>query len=221
MAYNSRRRNGNLRGHGDAPPTPITINPYPTTRGGGTGNRESFDVAQELDSTNAIEIFQATSTKGKAAMASPNRMSIVNTGDAAIGLTLQIPIFTDDTTQSGSNYIQMLLPTNSRMELPITQIVDSADANFMDGTVVSNTAPNSNMYVDSTADVDDGSGLDIIGQASETKVFLEPYTSATNCTANMFRVGDLIRVSNEIMEVTAIGDKSDLSPIATTSIISS
>ena len=43
-----------------------------------------------------------------------------------------------------------------------------------------------------------------------TTLYLEPYTSATNCTANLFRVGDLVRLENEICEVTAIGDKSDL-----------
>ena len=51
---------------------------------------------------------------------------------------------------------------------------------------------------------------DSIGSSSATRVYLEPYTSASNCTANLFVVGDLIRVDDEIMEVTAIGDKSDL-----------
>ena len=50
----------------------------------------------------------------------------------------------------------------------------------------------------------------MVGNASNTTVYLEPYTSAANCAANLFRVGDLIRVDDEIMEVTAIGDKSDL-----------
>ena len=97
------------------------------------------------------------------------------------------------------------------MRFPTTRVIDSADANLMDGTVVSNTAPNSNMYTDSTADTDDTTATDNVdNNATQTTVYLEPYTSAANCTANMFRIGDLIRIRDEIMEVTAIGDKSDL-----------
>ena len=187
----------------------------PTLRRQATPNRrrsrEAFDTVQKLDSTNAIEIFQATETKGKSAMASPTSITLENRGDAAIGLTLQIPIWTDDTTQSGSNYLQILLPRGETMRFPTTRVIDSADANLMDGTVVSNTAPNSNMYTDSTADTDDTTATDNVdNNATNTTVYLEPYTSAANCTANMFRVGDLIRIRDEIMEVTAIGDKSDL-----------
>tara|TARA_R100000808_G_scaffold14375_1_gene34009 strand:- start:155 stop:1714 length:1560 start_codon:yes stop_codon:yes gene_type:complete len=187
----------------------------PTMRRQATPNRrksrETFDIVQKLDSTNAIEIFEATETKGKSAMSSPENIVLENQGDAAIGLTLQVPIWTDDTTQSGSNYLQILLPRGKTISLPTTRIIDSADANFMDGTVVSNTAPNSNMYVDSTADTDDTTATDNVdNSATNTTVYLEPYTSAANCTANLFRVGDLIRIRDEIMEVTAIGDKSDL-----------
>ena len=173
-------------------------------------SKESFDIVQKLDSTNAIEIFQATTTKGKAAMSSPEKITLSNQGDAAIGLTLQVPIWTDDTTQSGSNYIQILLPRGQSMSLPTTRIIDSADENLMDGTVALNTAPNSNMYVDSTGDVDSATANGVVSSSSSRTVYLEPYTSAANCTANLFRVGDLIRIRDEIMEVTAIGDKSNL-----------
>ena len=67
------------------------------------------------------------------------------------------------------------------------------------------------LAVDSLADVDNVTVTNnIISSATNTRVYLEPYTSATNCTANLFFVGDLIRIDDEIMEVTAIGDKSDL-----------
>ena len=66
------------------------------------------------------------------------------------------------------------------------------------------------LAIDSTADIDSATSAGIVGNGSNTTIYLEPYTSATNCTANLFRVGDLVRVDDEIMEVTAIGDKSDL-----------
>ena len=68
----------------------------------------------------------------------------------------------------------------------------------------------STLAVDSTADADSATADGIVGDASATRLYLEPYTSATNCTANLFYVGDLIRIDDEIMKVTAIGDKSDL-----------
>ena len=81
----------------------------------------------------------------------------------------------------------------------------------MFGTAVDNLAPDANEYTDSTADADNTTATDnVIGDVDDTTVYLEPYTSAANCTANLFRVGDLIRIRDEVMEVTAIGDKSDL-----------
>ena len=67
--------------------------------------------------------------------------------------------------------------------------------------------PDANMYTDSTADLDNTTATDnIVGDNDDTTAYVETYTSAANCNANFFRVGDLIRVTNEIMEVTAIGD---------------
>jgi len=118
--------------------------------------------------------------------------------------------YSAEDTVSGAEYVQYLLNPNDEIILPTTRAIIADSIAEWDGTVVTATAPDSNEYVDSGADVDDGSGLDIIGSASETKVFLEPYTDADNCTANLFYIGDLIRVNNEIMEVTAIGNKTDL-----------
>ena len=96
-------------------------------KGGGTGNKESFDSIQEVDSTNAKEIFQATTTSGvadtKGKLAAPRTLEIQNVGESALGITIQVPIWTDDTTQSGSNYIQMILPRGANFSLPTTQIV--------------------------------------------------------------------------------------------------
>ena len=65
-------------------------------------------------------------------------------------------------------------------------------------------------FSDGVADIDSATSAGIVGHATNTTVYLEPYTSAANCSANLFRVGDLIRVRNEVMEVTAIGAKAAL-----------
>ena len=129
-----------------------------------------------------------------------------------------------DATQEGVAYLHVLLRPGEKFEPNMRAVIslqggntaltnaDFADGatKSLEGTMVDFTAPSSNAYVDSGANVDDGTGLDIIGSASETKLFLEPYTDAINCTANLFRKGDLVQVNSEIMEVIDIGDKSDL-----------
>ena len=115
---------------------------------------------------------------------------------------------------SAERRISQFLAGGEYMILPNQFIIGSnSDSSVANSAQVDNKGGydiNTTLAKDSGADVDDGSGLDIIGSASETKVFLEPYTSAVNCSANRFVVGDIIRVNDEIMEVTAIGDKSDL-----------
>ena len=170
----------------------------PTISRGRTGMTEPVEkisTEQKLDSTDAIEVFQATTTKGKSAMASPRLVNLTNKGQASIAITLQVPIWTSDTAQSGSNYLQMLLPVGASMSLPTTRILDSLNANTMDGTVVSNTAPDSNMYVASVADVKNNT----LANTTDPVNFGVVVSAAANST--LIRVGDLIRVENEVMEV--------------------
>ena len=115
----------------------------------------------------------------------------------------------EDQVDDAVQYVQYLLNPEEEIIIPASRaIITTTNAQY-DGTPLTSLVPDSNMYLDSTADSDDGTGGDITGSASETKVFLEPWTDAGNNTGNLFHIGDLIRVNNEIMEVTAIGDKSD------------
>ena len=181
---------GGGRGGGATPMRGRMASPRPVER---------ISTNQKLDSTDSIEVFQATTTKGKAAIASPKVMNLTNRGQAAIGLTLQVPIWTSDTAQSGSNYLQMILPVGQSINLPTTRIVDSLNSGFMEGTVISNTAPNSNMYVDSGADTTEGFADD-----NDTTITFDDGSGAV--AHNMFRVNDLIRLDNEICRITSIVD---------------
>ena len=175
-----------------------------------------YQTDQEVNSLDSIEIFKtavvATATDRRAVIEAPKQVEIENSGDVGLGLVLKVPIWTNDTTQNGSNFLQMILGVGEKINLPTTQIIDSANSGFNKGTVVSSfTAPDTDLYVDSTANTDDTTGTDNVdASATNTTVYLEPHTDATNCTANMFRVGDTIRIRDEIMEVTAIGTKADL-----------
>ena len=122
---------------------------------------------------------------------------------------------TPDADSTNDAYESFFLRPNEYIVLPNPYFVDfSATSSATDAYAIDNklgSAVNSgNFYVDSTADVDSATANGIVSSASSTDLYLEPYTSATNCTANLFRVGDIIRVRDEVMEVTAIGDKSDL-----------
>ena len=142
-------------------------------------------------------------------------LKIKNTGNHPAFAILAYRLWTDATTMSGNTYhLNCLLKPGEEMYVPDTPVVIADETiEQLAGTAVSNTAPDGNMYTefsDGVADIDSATAAGIVGNATNTTVYLEPYTSAANCSANLFRVGDLIRVRNEVMEVTAIGDKSNL-----------
>ena len=60
------------------------------------------------------------------------------------------------------------------------------------------------MYVDSTADLDHATSATMGSDATHTTLNLE------NGHSKFFKVGDLIRIENEICEVTAVGTGADL-----------
>ena len=156
--------------------------------------------------------IEADTTEGSVKEGTIGDLMITNTGSHPAFAILAYRLWTDATTMSGNTYhINCLLKPGEEMYIPDTPVVISDETiEQLAGTAVSNTAPDSNEYTDSTADVDSATADGIVGDAADTTVYLEPYTSATNCTANFFRVGDLIRVRNEVMEVTAIGAKAAL-----------
>ena len=141
----------------------------------------------------------------------PGIVEIQNTGSIPVFLMVGYSSYSDDTTIVATDYLHVLLPPGESFTPPVRAVIsDNADSTIMFGTAVDNLAPDSNEYTDSTADIDSATSAGIVGNATNTTVYLEPYTSAANCTANLFRVGDLIRVRDEVMEVTAIGSKANL-----------
>ena len=61
-----------------------------------------------------------------------------------------------------------------------------------------------NMYIDSGADLDHATSATMGSDATHTTLNLE------NGHSKYFKVGDLIRIENEICEVTAVGTGADL-----------
>ena len=111
-----------------------------------------------------------------------------------------------DTTGATDGNIQMLLRPLEYYIIPHAMLVNySSTKSAMNGTTVAvdNATPDSNMFGGVTAFVD-GSGL--ASDASATSFDIDDNAGSPSGTAGLFKVGDLIRIEDEIMEITAITD---------------
>ena len=191
-------------------------------RGGGIGtlamNGASAKTTSEktksigYNSTTSDQIYAISADPGATTKeAMPGAIEVQNTGSVAIFLMIGYRSYTDDTSDDATDYLHVLLPPGESFIPPVRAVISSAaDNTIMFGTAVDNLAPDSNEYTDSTADADSATAAGVISSSSATTLYLEPYTSAANCTANLFRVNDLIRIRDEVMKVTAIGVKDAL-----------
>ena len=184
---------------------------------GSTGAAKAVNLEKTktigYNATTSDQIFAISSAAASSTKESmPASVEIENNGSVPILLMVGYETYSDDTSDGVTEYLHTMLTPGQTFNPPIRAIIRTGESTvIMDGTAVDNAAPDSNEYVDSTADADDTTPTDnVIGDVDDTTLYLEPYTSAADCTANLFRVGDLIRVRDEIMEVTAIGSKANL-----------
>jgi len=182
------------------------------------GYRQVFENTQEVDNTDGfINLLSVSGTKGTAVVPSIKAFCVYNQGDvpAEIQFTYQEwknNSNTDDAnavdTGGGSTnlrYVTIILPAGEFFYLPNGRLIGyNADASAANATTIENTAPDANMYVDSTADLDHATSATMGSDATHTTLNLE------NGHSKFFKVGDLIRIENEICEVTAIGTGADL-----------
>ena len=184
------------------------------SNGKAAGQKPLLEKTKKVSyTTTSDQIFALAEDASASATAEllPSKVEVENTGKIPLSIMVGYETYSTDTADGDTEYLHtMLLPNEVYSPALRAVIATGADKGLVDGTVVSSTAPNANMYTDSTADVDSATAAGIVGHATSPDLDLEPYTSAANCTANLFRVGDLVRVRDEVMEVTAIGDKSDL-----------
>ena len=100
--------------------------------------------------------------------------------------------YTDATTEGNTEYLQYLLAPEEEIIIPATRAIITDTAAQYGASPVTAAVPNANMYVASGCLLDEGSNItDLV-------------TNFTVDDGDYFEVGDLIRLDNEIMEVTAI-----------------
>ena len=146
----------------------------------------------------------------------PSRIDIANVGSAPIYVLAGYKTYSSETAvddSSQTRYLHTLLMPGETYNPPVRSIISTANAStLLDGTALSNETPNSLMYTSSGTTVNAGEGGDhVINSATATNLWLPEgdWTSATNGAHLRFRPKDLIRVNNEVMEVTAVGSGAD------------
>ena len=168
------------------------------TLGGTAGSQKVLDLA--------------TSGTTYGASITPSKVRVINEGRTSVIAMFMYEEYSGEVASDNSRALQALIKPGESFEPPIQAIINvvgAGDTQMLEGTAISNVAPNAAELVVSGATVDASYGA-FHSSTSSTRVNITEYTSAVNCGANLFRVGDLIRCQNEILEVTGTGDKSDL-----------
>jgi len=178
-----------------------------------------FENSQEVDNTDGfINVLTVSTTKGANTVSNVKALCVYNEGTVGAELQFIVQDWLDNSNTDEKNsvdlgpgsatvnrYITMLLPAGEFIYLPNGRLISYAeDASGANATSVSNVAPNSNEYTDSGADVDTATDGAIASGTTTTTLYLEDGHS------KFFKRGDLIRLENEICEVTAVGTGADL-----------
>ena len=177
-----------------------------------------FENTQEVDNTDGfINLLSVSGTKGTAIVPSIKAFCVYNMGDVPAEVQFTFQEWKNNSNVDDANsvdmgggatvnrYVTMLLPAGDFFYLPHGRVIGyNADASAANATTIENTAPDSNMYVDSGADLDHATSATMGSDATHTTLNLE------NGHSKYFKVGDLIRIENEICEVTAVGTGADL-----------
>ena len=164
-----------------------------------------YENTQEIDNTDGfIDILSVSAIKAANTVSSIKALCIYNQSNVGIELQFIINEFKDNSNvdeknnvdlgggATGLRYQTMLLPAGEFIYLPNGRIVGyNADASAANATSFANIAPDSNEYT-----VVDASGANEAIDDSETAIDVDD--------DDFFKQGDLIRIDDEIMEVTAI-----------------
>jgi len=156
--------------------------------------------------TNSTQVLSINKSAGFASVTNtdPNAVFIENTGMIPVVAMVGYESYTS-LTHDAVHYVHTLLQPGEEIQVPVRGIIPLADQlHLTDETVLDFEAPHTNLYTDSGADVDHATAGDIGSDTTHTTLNLEDGHS------KFLKVGDLIRLENEICEVTAVGTGADL-----------
>ncbi len=188
-----------------------------------------FSINQELDNADAfVTLVSGGSSKATNTMASAKAILLKNNSNIAAELLITVMEWTDSSDTDVHNSVDLgpgsatnlrswsfLLPAGEFMYLPNNRVLAYASdvgtayesaAKAGDGAI--STEPlsinSANEYADSTADLDHATSSDMGSDVTVVDLYME------NGHSKFFKVGDLIQVDTEIMEIESLGDGSNL-----------
>tara|TARA_R110000803_G_scaffold114679_1_gene183101 strand:- start:5 stop:1543 length:1539 start_codon:yes stop_codon:yes gene_type:complete len=166
-------------------------------------------INTEVDNADVFAILvKAGKTTGTNTLRGCKALVIRNIGKVGVELQLKSEEWAgaEPDTNGGVSYQSMLIAAGDFIYLPnlrqLNYETDSTSA--ANGATLDNVVPNLSMKLDSTADVDHATTAAIGTGTTETTLNLEDGHS------KFFKIGDLIRMGDEICEITAVGTGADL-----------
>ena len=169
-------------GNGESP-TGNGISEGTSVKGG--GGYDEFGLPEHLAYTSSNAISRATKTEQIRAVRVRNDGYVP--AHAIFGFTKYV---SDSDTSEATEYVNFLLNPKEEIMIPATKGIIATTNELYDGTPLTSTAPDSNMY--------EATGSGCSGLDNTT----DPVTFTT--VGARHRLEDLIRVENEVMEITAI-----------------
>ncbi len=178
-----------------------------------TTYNEIFNIEQSVSETDDfVRLLNFDPTSGGATtgiIENPQFICVYNSSNQAAEIQHLVQGITagaSDATGASDGNIQMLLRPQEYYIIPHSMLVNySTTKSAMNGTTTSvdNDTPSSDMYGGVAAFVD-GSGL--ASSTTATSFDIDDNESSPAGVALLFKVGDLIRIEDEIMEITGITD---------------
>ena len=185
---------------------------------------EKLDYIIDVDNADAgTKVFETSTTDAMPNVSSFKSVCVINESKVPVEIQIAVIAYKDNTDWDDVNsldqgpgdattirYINHLLLHGDFYLLNNSRIVSYAmQQSAANDTVLDNAVPTAARTLDSGFVIDNTTATNnIIGSASNTLLYLDGWTSAAINDANAFHVGDLVRIDNEIMEVTAIGAKA-------------
>ena len=166
-----------------------------------------FNVRQECDNTSTFINLLLGGSKAQGTLQDCKTLIIKNSSSVGAEIQIKTETWSQATpdTNGNASLQNYLLGAGDYMMLPNFKQINygTTDGSASDSYQLTNQPPIS-LYSDSTADLDHATDATMGSDATHTTLNLE------NGHSKFFKVGDLIRIENEICKVTAVGTGADL-----------
>ena len=156
-------------------------------------------VSYVASGTNSNQVLAISGTDSATAVktAMPSAVVVENNGNIPVVAMLGYESYSDEDTDAGTAYLQALLLPGESIEPPMRAVLPTANhLHLLDGEVVDFTAPNTALKVDTGDNVASG----------ELNNTTDPVVFELDNGHEKYRVGDYIRVTNEILKVEGTYD---------------